>query len=139
MTVQYELKTPIEYAFKGDMQAASFIELSEPTYQDMTNFMLGKQAFVKGVAQAAESSASEASGDDMDITGDDVIGFLYTSGIDMAKIFVAVQELVKSSGLVDGEVKVTTPLMNKLSVKDAEGLMGFYIANFIAPYLTDGA
>ena len=57
----------------------------------------------------------------------------------MTGVFINASLLFKSgAALVDGEGTLTTPLMEKMTVEDFEGLVGAYIAAFTAPSLMDG-
>lgn len=137
--VRYEIKEGLQYAHGGEMQDASFIEMRAPNYKDMTNFSVVKQEFIKAITNVSEGSeASESSGDSGTISGDDAISLLYATGADMGKVIAGTQELLRASAMVDGEAKLTIPLLEKLSIADAEGLIGCYIANFIAAPLLDG-
>ena len=138
-----ELKQPFNYAHKGDTQEASFITLMPPTFKQIDKIAPMKQAFVGAIndlssdTQQAAPDADAAS--DEEITGPQIMALMYRSSCDMTKVFLHAQELFKSgAALVDGEVKLTTPLMEKMSVGDFERLVGDYLANFIAPSLMDG-
>ena len=73
------------------------------------------------------------------MTGAQCIQVLYRSSVDVTKVFLYAEQLFKSGvALIDGETKLTTPLMEKMSLQDFEGLVGAYIANFIVPSLMDG-
>ena len=139
-----ELIQPFSYAHKGDTQDATFITLLPPTFKQIDKIAPLKQAFVTAISdvsageQVAAVDTDDAASED-DITGPQIMALMYRSTCDMTKVFLHAQELFKSgAALVDGEVKLTTPLMEKMAVNDFERLVGDYIANFIAPSLMDG-
>jgi hypothetical protein len=140
--VRYELKDPFKYAYKGDKPEAIFITISAPTFKQMERMTPIKQAFTAAISEikdsvAVEAEAQEASQDS--VTGQQVMQLMYNWSGDMAKVFVHAQELFKSGvALIDGETRLTTPLMQEMTMTDFEGLVGDYIANFIAPSLMDG-
>lgn len=136
----YELKKPFEYAYKGDTQEASFIELVEPSFSVMQHYAVLKQAFVKAITSvtSTDAPASEPSGEEAELSPSDVMGLLYSTDASMDKVFAAAKELLCAGALVDGETKLTKPLIDKMGAADVEGLVGCYIANFIAQPLLDG-
>jgi len=138
-----ELKDGFSYAFKGEEQNATFITLLPPTFKQIDKIAPLKQAFVcaiNEISQDVQQSADdvEESADDS-ITGPQILVLLYRSTCDMTKVFLHAKDLFNSgAALVDGETKLTIPLMEKMSVPDFEKLVGDYLANFIAPSLMDG-
>lgn len=139
----YELKNPFEYAHKGDTQEASFITLFAPTFKQVSRMAPIKQAFTSAIEEVTKTvDTSQESADSADgeaVTGAQVMQLMYRWSGDMTAVFLHAQELFKSgAALVDGETKLTTPLMEKMQMVDFEGLVGEYIANFIAPSLMDG-
>ena len=50
----------------------------------------------------------------------------------MAKILLSAVELFKSGvAYIEGEAKVTRPVLDEMSNDDLEGMLGEYLANFI--------
>lgn len=139
----YELKHPFEYAHKGDTQEAGFITLLAPTFKQASKVAPIKQAFTAAIAEVAEGAESDrddkSDSEDSAVTGAQVMQLMYRWSGDMNTVLLHAEQLFKSgAALVDGETKLTTPLMEKMSMVDYEGLIGDYIANFIAPSLMDG-
>ena len=133
--MQYELKNGIEYALKGQMETASFIEMNEPTSKHLSLTAPIKQMFFRALRENAEKNAGQEAGkaDESEITGDILIQLLYTSSEDVGAFFGYAKELLSYSGLclLDGEVKLNKLLLDNLSADDMEGLAGAYVANFI--------
>ena len=93
---------------------------------------------VKEKASVLKEEAEEK-GEDLKTDGKQALTILYGSDSKIESFFIYAQELFKSgAALVDGEGKLTTPLMEKMDASDFEGLTGEYIANFIIPSLMDG-
>ena len=141
----YELKHPFEYANKGEQVAASFITLFAPSFKHIDKVAPIKQAFTAAITDTArdvntaEVEAKEPEEDGDLITPSQAIQVLYAANADITKVFLHAQELFKSgAALVDGESKLTTPLMEKMHLDDFEGLVGAYLGNFIAPSLMGG-
>jgi hypothetical protein len=135
-----ELKKPVPYAKKGEIENATFVTLQPPTFKQIDKVAPLKQAFMsaikelEGVEGTAEPGESE-----QEITGGQVMAIMYRSQVNMAAVFVHAQELFKNGGaLLDGEAKLTVPLLEKMELSDIEKLVGEYIANFIMPSLLDG-
>jgi len=140
--VQYELKNPFDYAYKGENQTASFITLLAPTYKQMGNFTPIKQAFTAAITEVTADLDPEATtegGDDTGVTATAAMQLMYRWTGDLTKIFLYAEQLFKSgAAMIDGETKLTTPLLEKMDMVDVEGLTGEYIANFIAASLMNG-
>lgn len=142
--VMVELSTGFEYAFKGDTKTAEFITLMPPTFKQIDKIAPIKQAFVRAVTGLNSDKDRDPDREDGDedykIKGLEVIGLLYQSDCDMVKVLLHAKELFSSgAALVEGEAKLTFPLMEKMDVDDFENLLGEYIANFITPSLMGGA
>ena len=144
--VIYELKESFQYANKGDMSEASFISITAPNFKQLDKFTPIKQAFTAAIAELTESidseeaakAAKDAEKDDINAAG--VLQLMYRWSGEMTKVFLHAEQLFKSGAArVDGEVNLTSDLMQKMSMTDFENLVGTYIANFIAPSLMDGA
>ena len=141
----FELKHPFSYANNGQTNDASFISLKAPTFKQMSQITPIKQAFMLAISDVTDSDAidKDAKDDDSDdsinITGLQVMQVMYRGSGDMTKVLLHAEQFFKSGvAMVEGEVKLTTPLMEKMHLDDFEGLVGAYIANFIAPSLMDG-
>ena len=143
--VLVDLSKPLSYAGpKGDMVEATFIQLKAPTYKQLENFLPVKQAFMSAVT-SIDASKIDVAGVDTDkdkevkFTGAEALTVMMQSSCDMTKIYLYCSALFKSgAALLDGEQKLTTPLMESMELKDFDKLVGDYIANFIAASLMDG-
>lgn len=139
--ITVELKTPFEYAIKGENQKAAFITLSAPTFKQIDKIAPIKQAFVSAISDlggGSDDAVKPEPGEAENITGPQVMAILYQSKGNMSQVFLYAQALFKDVALVDGEVKLTTPLMEKMDIADFERMLGEYLANFTAPSLMDG-
>lgn len=141
--LNYELKHPFQYAHgKGDVIDANFITLKAPTFKQMDKIVPIKQALVAAINQMQESVTTDGASDtdeDSSITGAQVMQLLYLWDGNLPGVFINAQELFKSgAALVDGETKLTIPLMEKMTPTDFERMTGEYIACFLAPSLMAG-
>ena len=137
----YELKSPFEYAHKGESIEAGFITLFAPTFKQIDKVAPIKQAFTAAISEVTESvdTNQEVSDEESTVTGPQVMQLMYRWSGDMTTVFLHAEQLFKSgAALVDGETKLTSPLMEKMTLDDFEGVVGDYIANFIAPSLMAG-
>jgi hypothetical protein len=141
---QYELKHPFEYAGKtGEMISVGFITITAPTFKQLDKVAPIKQAFTAAIKEVTDDltpdtaeKADTAGGDKID--GAQAMALLYRWSGDITKVLLYAAQLFKDAALVDGEEKLTTPLLNKMHLSDFEGLLGMYLANFIVPSLMDG-
>lgn len=141
--VTYTLKHPFEYAIKGDMQSASFLTMTAPTYKQMQHVTPIKQAFMSAINDVSQNVVSEgaegAQSEDAEaITGRQVVQLMMMWKGDMAKVMMHAEQLFKGVVMVEGETSLTTPLIAKMHMDDVEQLLGEYIVNFFAPSLMDG-
>jgi len=138
----YELKQSFKYAKSGEQEDATFITITAPNYDQLLKAAPIKQAFMAAARQVTSDGDDDKDKEkptDAKITGQQCIQLLYNWDGDMVKVLVYAQELFKSGvALVDGEAKLNIELIKKMSAADFEGLVGAYIANFIAPSLMDG-
>lgn len=138
-----ELKDPFSYASKGSTVEAKFITLTAPTFKQLDKVAPIKQAFMSAIAEVTEGADTEAAEaddtTDEGIDGAQVLQVMYRASEKMTTVLLHAEQLFKSgAAMVDGEEKLTSELMGKMSFDDFEGLVGAYIANFIAPSLMDG-
>lgn len=141
--VIYDLTSPFEYAYKGDVRTASFITLKEPTIKQHTQLCSLENSIFnvyKNVTEFSNKSAknkndSDDDGKDNDkgLDSESVIQVIfYNDAVDVNVIFAQAKELFKIGGaLVDGEQVLNYPLIDKMSITDFRNIVGEYIANFI--------
>ena len=130
--ITYELDTPFDYAHKGEKIEASFIELKAPTSRNMRECAFLKQAFFHSLPDDKGEEDGEK-GDPSAVSGSQVISMMYLShDVDMVPVLGHAKELFTSGvAMVDGEEKLTKPLMDTLSQIDLENMLGDYLINFI--------
>lgn len=145
MTVTVDLSKPLSYAHKGDKIEATFIELIAPNFKQLENFLPVKQAFISAVTSIDASNVDTKKDEEKKdageekITGAQALAVMMQSSCDMTKIYLYCAELFKSgAALLDGEQKLTAPLIDAMELADFDKLVGAYVANFIATSLMDG-
>ncbi len=132
----YELKKPFKYTPKnsGEETEAQFITLVEPSVKQMAACSVLKQAFMRVIAResgdSSDDSASDASAEDVPMETR-IINALYASDTDINIVLQSAKELFRDVGLVDGEKKLTVPMLDSLCIEDIEMMTGQYMANFI--------
>jgi len=136
--ITYELKSPFEYAFKGEMRDAGFVTLRAPTVENIGYVSRLKQGFMKAVTAQkqvvdAKDTESNDSGSIDDLTGEMIMAMLSMSDIDYAGYMNTAKATFLDSGiaLLDGEEPLKKTLMSKMSVQDLEGMTGEYLKVFI--------
>jgi len=134
--IDFPLTTKIEYATKeGETAKGTFIKMLPPSSKQLTQCAFLKQSFIRAVTEQARNNpnAEKDTESGSKIKGQDIVYLLYGSEtVDMAKILLSSIELFKSGvAMIDGEVKVTKPILDEMSNDDLEGMLGEYLANFI--------
>ena len=140
--ITYELKHGLKYTNKGDVHEASFVTLTAPTFKQLDKVAPMKQALVcaiTGLNTNGQEQIEGNSGPEGEVDAAQALFLLYNSSDNVTKVLLHGAELLKSGvALIEGEVKFTTPLLEKLELTDFEGLVGTYLANFILSSLMDG-
>lgn len=131
----FPLSTKIPYAKDGEEVKGSFIKFTAPSSKQLTQCSMLKQSFIRAVTEQAKNNpdAANEADDGKKIKGEDIIYLLYGSeSVDMGKILLSAIELFKSGvAMIEGEAKLTKPLLDEISNDDLEGMLGEYLANFI--------
>lgn len=134
--VIHELIKPFKYTAKnsGEEKEAQFVELREPSVRNLSACGTLKQAFMRVIA--SESNDSNAPESDEDKTDEvpmatKIINALYASDTDITVVLLSAKELFKDVAFVDGEKRVTVPMLDCLSMEDIELMTGKYMENFI--------
>lgn len=133
--INYTLKNPFKYAFKGDSRTAEFITLTPPTMKQHSQAAALKQSIVRIVTDAVRANEDKDTDDkdtDDTITSEMIVGTIYGSAsINATVVWGQARALLKERvAMVDGEQKLTSELMDKMSPTDFETMVGEYIANF---------
>lgn len=128
--ITIELGSPIAISTGSDEKEIDFISLSAPTGKIAHICADLKGAFFKAVSNLKEE-ASEKEEDKEDIKGSDIINMMYLAGIDMGKVIISAQMLIKAVGSAGGEKAMTQPMIDRMSPDDIEKCLGEYMANFI--------
>jgi len=131
--VNYTLSTPIEYAYRGEQVEGTFVTMKAPTSRNMSECAALKQAFFRALPQDDTVEADAREEGEAEITGEGIMTLITMSkDVELATVLVTGRELLTSGvALVEGEEKLTKPLLDKISQDDLEGMVGEYMANFI--------
>lgn len=133
--ITYTLQTPIKYAHKGEQEEGSFVILKAPTSRNMKECADLKQAFFRALPKPGSSGENDSTVDTEDegIPGDAIMAMIMVSNdVELATVLATGRELLTSGvALVEGEEKLTKPLLDSMSADDLEGMIGEYMGNFI--------
>lgn len=131
----YPLETPFQYAKGGQMTDAEFITCTAPTSKMMRVCAELRQAFFRAAASNADDSESrDPSEADIDaIQGSEVlIAIANSTVVELADVMENAKKLLSSGvAMIDGEVKLTGTIIDKMSIDDFDELAGQYLVNFI--------
>jgi len=138
--ITINLENSVPYDKKGDVEYAKFVTLDAPTARNIADCSHLKKLFTNAALaanehnkDAKESNSREGSvSNSSDVSGADVMELVYAFGNsdDIEKAFIASKNIFKNCGLLDGEIALTMPLIDKISADDFELMVGEYIANF---------
>ena len=132
----HELIKPIKYTPKnsGEETEAAFITLLEPSVKQMSACGTLKQAFMRVIAKEAgdtEDSGTPAEESTMPMH-QSIMNALYASPeADITSVLLSAKELFRDVGLIDGEKKLTVPMLDAMCIEDIEVMTGKYMENFI--------
>ncbi len=138
--LHYDLKTPFEYAFKGDIRTAQFLTVSAPTVNNIAYVGRLKQGFMQSImsqksAPTQERQESpEKEGSLEDLSGEMIMTMLSMSdSVDYAGYLTTAQAAFCHPGvtLIDGEEPLKKALMAKMTIGDLEAMTGEYLKVFI--------
>lgn len=134
--VEHELKSKIEYATKeGGIEQAQILVLHPPTSKQLKYCCDLKQAFFRAMPQDSSGNDQKEidDADEIELDADQIMMLLAASNdVNLASVLVTASELLTSPGMcfVDGEVKLTKPLLNQLDIDELEEVVGKYLVNF---------
>lgn len=152
--ITYNLIIPFDYAHHSDGSVeAKFITMDAPTVRNLKYLAPLKQSFTRALTQAQNGQDDDSSKDDAssdsaggvasdaatpDETNDKVdpvmiISLIESSSEDMACFVQKFSTFCIDSGLVliDGEIKITASLLQKMDIADFYNVMGKYLSCFI--------
>jgi len=147
--IDFHLETKIEVGVRGDIKEIDLLVLKAPTSKHRTHAAKLKQLVMRAIDEANRSvtdeqreavmeSAKDKESEDEDIedSGKQLMGVLnFANTVDMAVVHEVFAEFIKKEGVcyVDGdsEVKMTSPIYDKLQFEDVERLIGVYLASFL--------
>ncbi len=130
----FYLLVPLSYSSGSSQHDATFIRLFAPSSKVSRECSALKQAFLRAVPKEVSASAAptpENSADDL--TGSDVIQILALSTVvDLPDVLEVGRRLLVAPGIskVEGEVKLTSTLLERMSQEDFENMLGEYMVNF---------
>ena len=138
--LDFPLTTEFNYANKGQETSATFIRLFAPSAKQLSRCSELKQAFFRASKELPqEEEAPDAKQDKEELTGSNIMAILYSSdSVKMSEVLMNARELF-TCGLatVDGEEKLTKPLVDLMSGDDFEKMTGEYLVNFILRSVLD--
>ena len=131
---KYVLKTPFDYTFKGDTAKAEFITLSAPTSKTTQECSALKQAFFRAMGEReGKGGKADVDAEVDDIEGSDVLILIAMSNnVDLSDVMDNAKKLFQQPNIamIDGETKMKTELIGRMSVDDLEDMLGEYMVNF---------
>lgn len=129
------LTTPLKYSVSGGFEDANELILKAPSNKHRRQANELKQGFfraLKGSADASGNVETTADASDHETTGDEIVTALMMSDIDYCKYIETFRDLlINNICYLPGDVKMTTPLFDSLSLDDTDTLLGEYLANFL--------
>ncbi len=133
---RYQLSTPLKYHYRGDEVEAAFIVLSAPTSRHMKECSKIKQAFMRAIPDS-DADATGEGGDMSKVTGHEIMAMIAASDkVELGHVLDTAKKLFTSGlAMIEGETRLTSHLVDEMSLDDFELMTGEYIANFTLPSL----
>lgn len=131
---RFPLTTPISYHHNGQPTDAEFIVLHEPKTNNRNECAKLKQSFFRSLPTDGEKKKGEtAEVDTTNPTGSEVMSLLAMStDVELDEVLNIAKRLFCSGvAMIDGEEKLTGPVIDKMKYEDFEGMVGEYIVFFI--------
>lgn len=136
----HELQVPFDYAYKGETTKANFITLKAPSVKTPHRADL-KQCFFRALGGGDTHTDNPQPPVDTEAkqelpTGSEVIQLIAMSKDVKLSAFLEFGKTLLSSGvaLVDGETKLTKPLIDMMNPDELEEMLGGYVSNFILAF-----
>lgn len=129
---EYELTSQFDVMINGQMEPAISITLKAPSSKNLTECGILKQAFFRALPDTEDVEDSDANIDDM--KGEDILILIsMSSDVSLSDVLITAKKLFSSKGIaqINGSTTLTSPLADKLSIDDLEGMLGQYLVNFI--------
>ena len=135
----FVLDKPIRVAKGGESVEVNTITFNEPTAKVRNQAASLSQLFNRAVLDVQKKLKDEVADNEVDASGDEkpkgeqVVGMLMMGEESIERSMITFVDLVCSDGtaFVDGSVKMTKPIFDTLSYKDAERALGEYLAHFL--------
>ena len=131
----FELKHSFSYGRGGEPKDAMFITLFPPTSRHTGECADLKQAVFRSLPEPKEGDGDSKDSEDRAMTGTELLFLLYNAkDVSLKQVLLLAKELftIKPSvALVDGEERLTKPLIDEMHPEDFECMTGEYIARFI--------
>lgn len=138
-SINFELSKPIPYSYEGQELQGTFITLYQPTRKNMDECIFLKQAFFDAAMSVNDEdgdSTQDKPKEDEQIKGEDIIALFYRQKIDMKKVVANGISILRSGAAkIEGVKDLTAPMIDHLSCRDLENIIGAYVGNFIVSSL----
>lgn len=146
-----QLKTPIEYSAKGEIETAHEITLSPPVFKTMKKAARVAQFFLRAAKEAQEASgltpeevqllaaeqeALKAAGKEEDTSAEEMQVLIMSSSQDLDPLYDAFKGIMESSAYLDDGILMKETLIERMDVDDFNKLLFEYIARFTVPSLS---
>jgi hypothetical protein len=133
----YTLTTSFKYGKDGELEDARIIKLLPPSVKDLKYCSELKQAFFRAMPKnnKVTDEEREAAKKEGKLKGSDIMFLINASpDVELTNVLLNAKELFTSKSnlaMVDGEERMTKPLIESMSLDDLENMTGEYLANFI--------
>jgi len=130
-TIEYNLSNPIKVSKNGDFVEENLIIITEPVYRDIhkanilqQQFLIATQNITKTVEQKEEVKAEK------ELLGKDYFSILMIGNGNLELCINTLKELLKNGATI-GNIKITDTILEKISIKDFNNLLGEYLKSFL--------
>lgn len=145
-TLVFNLSEPLEYAKAGGLEttysleiappAPKYHELVMPLAQKVTRAMLESRKLLVDDKPIEQQEADSSPEDGPQIPVDGIRIMLLASSTPFDEFVKPFLKILQKTCTMDGEVKITQSLFDRLSIKDKNELLFEYVANFTIPLMS---
>ena len=139
-SVEVSLESSVPYHAGGEEVHAKSVTLYPPKGKHRKRTQGIKQGFFRAIEyhrKSGDEAADDGKKVEKEISGEEVYAMIMMSDADLDRFEDDFRKLLTTEGIckVDGEVDLTTTILDELSDNDYDKIVGAYLGNFIVSYL----
>jgi len=133
-TIEYILTRPIKVGKDGDFIEGEIIKITEPIYRDIHKANILQQQFLIATQKARNFSNEKdkkVATEEIELKGLDYFNILMLGDANIELCINTLKELLKNSGFINDNIKITDNILTQISIKDFNNILGEYLKSFL--------